>query len=69
MCFAIPGKIVGIKGDKVSVDYGGEKRQAAFQDIELAKGDYVIVQGSFVIQKLDREEAEEVIKIWQSSLQ
>jgi len=68
MCLAIPGKVVDIDKNKVIVDYHGEKRVASFQDIKLKKGDYVIVQGSFVIQKLRGKEAKEIITSWKSLL-
>jgi hydrogenase maturation factor len=52
MCLAIPGKIIEKKGDKVVVDYGGEKYSATVVDGVFKVGDYVIVQGKIVVEKV-----------------
>lgn len=63
MCFAIPGKIIEIKGDIATVDYGGEQRKA-----KLAKnfkmGDYVLVSAGLAIQKVPEKEARESLKLF-----
>jgi hydrogenase maturation factor len=52
MCLAIPGKIVKKNGKKVTVDYGTEKREAAIVDGRYKVGDFVIVQGKIVVDKV-----------------
>jgi len=52
MCLAIPGKIVAKKGKSVTVDYGSEKRQANIIDGKYKVGDFVIVQGKIVVDKV-----------------
>jgi len=57
MCLAIPGKIVEKNGSKVTVDYDGEKRHAEVVegdrgDSQFVIGDYVIIQGGVVIDKV-----------------
>jgi len=65
MCLAIPGKVVGIKEDVATIDYGSEKREAKIADIQVSPGEYVIVQFGFVMQKLDKEEAIKSLEAWQ----
>ncbi len=52
MCLAIPGKITNIKDDVAIVDYGSEKRKAKIVEGDFKVGDYVIVQGRLVIEKV-----------------
>lgn len=68
MCLAIPGKVIRLERGTVIIDYSGEQREAIFQDIELKKGDYVLVQQGIVIQKVSDEEALESISAWKSLL-
>ncbi|NQV08488.1 HypC/HybG/HupF family hydrogenase formation chaperone [Candidatus Woesearchaeota archaeon] len=62
MCLAYPGKIVKIDGDMATIDYDTEKRSAKMID-KFNVGDYVIVQGKIVIQKVPKKDAEEFIKM------
>ena len=64
MCLAIPGKIVKISGHKVVVDYDGELREAAIIEGDFKTGDYVIVQGKIVIEKVPAAQ----IKKWKDFL-
>jgi len=66
MCFAIPGKIISIKGKIATVDYSGEKREADCSFIKVKAGDYVIVQNKLVIEKIPEKEAITAIKEWQA---
>ena len=52
MCLAIPGKIVAKKGKTVTVDYGTEKRTAVVVEGDFKVGDFVIVQGKIVVDKV-----------------
>lgn len=62
MCFAIPGKVVSIEGDKVIVDYGVEKREVGCV-FDVSIGDWVIVSNKIIIKKVPEEEALEAIKM------
>jgi hydrogenase assembly chaperone HypC/HupF len=57
MCLAFPGKIVSINKDMAIVDYEAEKRKAKLIDKKLKVGDYVIVQGKIVIEKIPTKDA------------
>ena len=72
MCLAIPGLVESIDGRTAMVDFGGVKREAVIDLMEegtVEPGTYVIVHTGFVIQILDREEAEETLEIWREILE
>lgn len=57
MCLAIPGKIVKIEKDDAVVDYISEKRTGKIVEGTYKVGDYVIIQGGLVIEKIPDEQA------------
>ncbi len=64
MCIAIPGRVIGIKGDMANVDVAGTKKEASLMLMEDVKvGDYVIVHAGFAIQKVDDDEAIETLRL------
>ncbi len=58
MCLAIPGKIVSIEKDVATVDYGSENRKAKIIEGDFKKGDFVIVQGKIIIEKVPEEQVQ-----------
>jgi biotin synthase len=64
MCYAIPGKVLEIENNFVTVDYFGEKRKAKNDFYSLSPGDYVYAQGGFVVSRVSGAEAEAVLKTW-----
>ena len=64
MCYAIPGNVKSIAGNLITVDYFGEKRKARNDFYDLQVGDYVYAQGGFVVQKIDENDAEEILDTW-----
>lgn len=58
MCLAVPGKIVEKIGNKVVVDYGENRVEAGILTGEFKVGDFVIVQGKIVIEKVPDEQVE-----------
>ena len=64
MCLAVPGRIVQIKEGIAVVDYGVEKRKGKLLDGSFRKGEYVLVQGGIVVQKVEKKEAEETLKLY-----
>ena len=64
MCLAVPMKIVEMRGETAVAEIGGVRREVNVQLLEGAGvGDYVIVHAGFAIQKLDREDAEETLRL------
>jgi len=67
ICLAIPGKIIEINGENAVIDYSGEKRTANTSLVEVKKGDYVIINAGFIIEKISKEQALESIKEWENA--
>lgn len=65
MCYAIPGKVIDINEQVVTVGYFGEERRARNDFFELNTGDYVYAQGGFVIQKISPREAKAILETWE----
>lgn len=61
MCFAIPGKVVEVDGDKVTVDYEIEKKEVGCV-FDVSVGDWVIVSNKIIIKKVPEDEALEAIR-------
>ncbi len=69
MCLAIPGKIVNIKGDKASVDFGqGVLREVNVTLVDVQEGDYVLVHAGYAIQTVDEKDAVETLSLWNEIL-
>jgi hydrogenase assembly chaperone HypC/HupF len=64
MCYAIPGSVKEISKDLVTIEYFGEERKARNDFYSLQVGDYVYAQGGFVVQKIDKKLAEEILDTW-----
>ena len=64
MCLAFPGRVISRAGNKVKVDYGSEVREAAVLETALKVGDYVIIQGGIVVEKVPKAQ----IRKWQDFL-
>jgi hydrogenase expression/formation protein HypC len=65
LCLAVPAKIIRIKGKKALADFGGIQREISISLLDSIKlGDYVIVHTGFAIQKLDKKDAEETLRMW-----
>ena len=63
MCLAIPGKIIKIKGDEATIEYGEIIRQAKLIEKKYKINDYVIVQARVVMQKIPKKQALETLKM------
>jgi hydrogenase expression/formation protein HypC len=68
MCLAVPGKIIEINGDEATVDYDVEKRKALLLEKSFKVGDYVIVQGKTVVQKIEKKEAIDALRLYRQSV-
>ena len=70
MCVAVPAEVLEIDGSIATIDYGGVKRTANIDFLDGVKvGDYVVVHVGFAIQKLDRKEAQESLKLFAQILE
>jgi len=64
MCYAIPGRVVEIKGRIAVVDYFGEHRNVLNDFIDLKQGDYVYAQGGIVVEKVSEKYAKQILDYW-----
>ena len=65
MCLAIPTEIKSIDGENAQVEIGGVERTISLVFTPEAKaGDYVIVHTGFALSVLDKEEAEETLRLF-----
>ncbi|MCM8827349.1 MAG: HypC/HybG/HupF family hydrogenase formation chaperone [Candidatus Omnitrophica bacterium] len=65
MCLAYPMKIVSIEGNSAIAEANGVKRDINIQLVDNVNlGDYVMVHVGFAIQKIDKKEAEETLKLF-----
>lgn len=68
MCLAVPGRIIRIDRDTAIVDYGGQRRKGKMLEGCYGIGDYVLIQGGLIMMKVDKEEAEEALRLYQEAL-
>jgi hydrogenase expression/formation protein HypC len=69
MCIAAPAKIMEIKENVATVDFGGVRQQAKLDlvdDVEI--GRYVLVHGGYAIEVLSDQEAKESLEAWDELL-
>jgi hydrogenase expression/formation protein HypC len=66
MCLAVPMKIVEAGPDGTGVcDLDGIRHEVNLSLVDAELGDYVIVHAGFAIEKLDREEADARIALFE----
>lgn len=64
MCLATPAKITKIKGKLAEVEDLHGKKTVHLALIKRPKiGDYLLAHGDLAISKIDKKEAEEIIKL------
>ncbi|KPV62022.1 MAG: hydrogenase assembly chaperone [Candidatus Bathyarchaeota archaeon BA2] len=69
MCLAIPAKVLKVQGDVAKVDFGqGVARDVNVMLVEARVGEYVLVHAGYAIQVIDREAAEETLRLWEEIL-
>jgi len=67
MCLAVPSKIIEIDGYMATVDVMGLRKQVSLMLLpeEPKIGEYVLVHAGFAINKMEPQEAEEALKIFE----
>jgi len=69
MCLAIPAKVLKVQGDIAKVDFGqGIVRDVNVMLVEAHVGEYVLVHAGYAIQVIDKEAAEETLRLWEEIL-
>jgi hydrogenase assembly chaperone HypC/HupF len=70
MCLLVPGKIIEIKDNEALVDYDLEKRKGVIIDADsnYQVGDYVMIQGGFLVQKVEEKEAKQALELYKKAV-
>lgn len=66
MCLAIPFKIISIKNKKIIIEKSGQKKEVKGSLIKTKIGDYVILQNNFIVKKINKKTAGEIINLIQN---
>ncbi len=66
MCLAVPARVVALLGDQwVETEVGGIRSRVSVALLEeVALGDFLIVHAGFAIARLDVEEAEKTLALF-----
>ena len=66
MCLAVPVQVKSVSGNEAEVESGGVTYKASIMlTPEVKVGDYVLLHTGYAISIVDKEEAEERLKIFQ----
>lgn len=68
MCYAIPARIVSVKGENALVDYDGIRKNANITLVDAKKGEYVLVHAGFAIQVVNKAKARDSLKLTRQAL-
>lgn len=63
MCIASPVKIKEIKNQKIIIEENGRQKEVRGSFIKAKVGDYVILQNNFIVGKITKKEAKEIINL------
>ncbi len=60
MCVALPGKVIEIKDRDAVVDFSGNQVTARAGLVDINVGDYVLVHAGCIIQKVSKQDMDEL---------
>lgn len=63
MCLTIPQKVVEISGDEVTIELPSGDRHKAKTMISLETGDFVLLKGDVIFEKISPEDAREIMEL------
>jgi len=63
MCITLPAKIKKIKNQKIITEEDGRQKEVRGSLIRVKVGDYVILQNNFIVGKITKREAKEIINL------
>ncbi len=67
MCLAVLGKVISVSKDRAKADFSGITREVSITFTPHVKiGDYVMVHAGFAIQKVEKDDAEETLRLFKS---
>ncbi len=68
MCLAVPAKVLELRDDNMAlVDISGTQREISLMvlDGDAAPGDYVLIHVGYAIEKIDEEEAQRTLTMFE----
>lgn len=65
MCIAVPGRVVEINGNRATVDYRGNQVEVNTGLVDPKPGQYVLVHAGCAIEVMEKEQALELIEIFE----
>ena len=68
MCIAALAKILEIKNNIATCDFGGVKQEAKLDLVDADIGNYVLIHSGYAIEVLTEEAAKETIDTWNDLL-
>ena len=64
MCLTIPKKVLSVDGQKAIVEkWDGKENQEVATIVKVEKGDWVLTQNGIIIEKIEEEQAQEIINL------
>lgn len=69
MCLGVPMQVMSIAEEVAVCEIDGVRREASLMMVEgVDVGDFVLIHAGFAIEKLDREDAEETLRLFRRLL-
>ena len=68
MCLALPARVVELRGKKAVVEQLGQEKEVFNNMVNAKKGEFVLVQQGFAVQKISEKEARETLKAWEGKI-
>ena len=67
MCLAVPAKVLSVEGNIATVDLAGTRARARLDALgeEVRVGDYLLIHTGFAIRRLDPEDAQETLRLFE----
>lgn len=66
MCIAVPGKVISIQNNTAVLDFLGVEKEVSIELLEEVNiGDYLLVHAGCAIQKIDLDEAQNIIGLFE----
>jgi len=63
MCLTLPYRVISKKGEKFVIMYNNRQKIVTSPLVKISKGDYVLVQNNIVVQKINKQDAKELLQL------
>lgn len=64
MCLSVPAKVLSVRGDRAVVESRNGRREIDVSLVSVKPGDYVLAQAGVAVERLEPEEAAEILAAW-----